>query len=185
MHYGYSSFYFTLARLDALAIGAALAIFARMQPYGLAPLVKHAKRLLFLFVPALGAIQLLMSGSHAAGIQIFRNTLIALVYGCLIVLAIENQYGRIAGTVLSGRILGSIGKYSYGMYVFHPFILSLIFRTGLVGGAVGLAAATLATYLAAWTSWNLFERRFLRLKRYFEYEQDPPAARLARVAAVK
>jgi peptidoglycan/LPS O-acetylase OafA/YrhL len=90
---------------------------------------------------------------------------------------------------LEGRLLRSIGTYSYGMYVFHvlamtavaeamnnpPFDLRpaaeglppLAAKFALFGGTVSLA------YLVARVSYHVYERPFLQLKRHFEYR--PPA----------
>lgn len=168
----YDTFYFTLCRLDGLAIGSAIAIFARSRPTGLASYAVWAKRLLFLLGPVLVITQLLVSGKSLLAIQVSKSTLIALAYACVMVLAIENRCGSLVQKLLSGRILGSIGKYSYGMYVLHPFILGGLHAAGLRYNVFGLLVSALLTYLAAWISWTLFEKRFLRLKRYFEYASN-------------
>ncbi len=173
------TFYFTLARLDGLAVGSALAIFARDGTGGLARFVPWAKGLFCGLGLMLAASQLTLSGSRLPAVQVVKSTLVAVVYACVMVLAIENRLGRIPAKMLNGRILGSVGKYSYGMYVFHPFVISLLSWAGIRGGVPGLAAGVLLTYAAAWASWMLVEKRFLRLKRYFEYGSGRRVPRLA------
>ncbi len=73
--------------------------------------------------------------------------------------------------------LQQIGKYSYGMYVFHKPLHDLVgphiqtwmgIGTPHTGSALGyLVVLTGLTYAAAWLSFTLYEVHFLRLKRYF------------------
>jgi peptidoglycan/LPS O-acetylase OafA/YrhL len=78
------------------------------------------------------------------------------------------------------RPMAFLGKYSYGLYVYHHFFSYAFERhatehvlAGLVGShglAVLLqAGAGIAVSAAiAWASYELFEKRFLSLKRYWE-----------------
>jgi peptidoglycan/LPS O-acetylase OafA/YrhL len=165
----YETFYFTLSRLDGLSIGAALAIFARQKPEGLSRFVPLSKWLLCILGPTLAFSQLLVTGHHLPVVQVLKSTLIALLYASFIVLAIENKCGKYIGKALASNVLGSIGKYSYGMYVFHPFILIGLRYIGIQYSFLGLLTSILVTYLVAWLSWTFFESRFLRLKSHFEY----------------
>jgi peptidoglycan/LPS O-acetylase OafA/YrhL len=85
-------------------------------------------------------------------------------------------------------ILRFFGKYSYGLYVYHytlDSILTYRFRDILlrythskIVATLGAAAAVGAiSVLVAWLSYNLYEKHFLKLKRFFSYRQAPkPAA---------
>jgi peptidoglycan/LPS O-acetylase OafA/YrhL len=179
----YATFYFTMARLDGLAIGSALAIFARDRPAGLARFVGLARRLLCFLGLTLIVAQLFVSGRSLSVIQIVKSTLIAVVYACVMILTVQNAFGRGVERLLSGRLLGTIGKYSYGMYVLHPFILSGLHEAGLSYSIAGLSVSILVIYIAAWISWTLLEKRFLGLKRHFEYgssRQNPDFSSLAK-----
>jgi peptidoglycan/LPS O-acetylase OafA/YrhL len=74
--------------------------------------------------------------------------------------------------------LRTIGKYSYGMYVIHKPLHDLfsadvlsnlhVVTAGSIPRAFGhIAGVTLASFMLAWLSYNLYEAHFLRLKRYF------------------
>lgn len=76
------------------------------------------------------------------------------------------------------RLLQSVGKYSYGMYVFHKpmhdlFSAPLLARLGVSHiGSIGPAClhvlgVALAAYVSAWLSYHLYEVHFLRLKNRF------------------
>jgi peptidoglycan/LPS O-acetylase OafA/YrhL len=80
-----------------------------------------------------------------------------------------------------------LGTYSYGLYVYHHFIsyyltinsteLELARWLGSHGAAVALQA-TLGASLSlavAYLSYELFEKRFLRLKRLFQTAKEPTA----------
>ena len=173
----YGTFYFTFARLDGLAIGSALAIFVRRQPEGLSRFVVLAKGLLWSLGPVLIFAQLLVSGAGLPVVQIFKSTFIAVIYACVMLLALENALGRFVEILLSSRVLRLVGRYSYGMYVLHPFILSWLHKSGVSYTVLGLIMSIVLTYVAAWMSWTLLERRFLSLKRFFQYDSVSIPAR--------
>ncbi len=67
--------------------------------------------------------------------------------------------------LLSTRPLRQIGRVSYGLYVWHPFVFSLTYRwlrgySPLTKGFSGFVLAFATAYL----SWYGFERHFLKLK---------------------
>jgi peptidoglycan/LPS O-acetylase OafA/YrhL len=94
-------------------------------------------------------------------------------------------------------VLRSLGKYSYGIYVYHDLLnnqfdkwfgqhkLESLFRDRLHvhGAAYGCSVilfillASAASFAVAWLSWQVYEKRFLKLKRYFAYHpaKAPPA----------
>ena len=87
--------------------------------------------------------------------------------------------------VMSSRTLRMFGRYSYALYVFHqPVIMvvdALAYR--LLPGADSLAMQIVRytvvlplSLAAALASWNLYEKHFLRLKRYFHTEKAAPGA---------
>jgi peptidoglycan/LPS O-acetylase OafA/YrhL len=88
-----------------------------------------------------------------------------------------------------------LGTYSYGLYVYHHFIsyylasnrvdLQLATRLGSHAAAVALQATlgASASLAVAYLSYELFEKRFLRLKRLFEMAKEPAPARPAAVGA--
>jgi peptidoglycan/LPS O-acetylase OafA/YrhL len=69
------------------------------------------------------------------------------------------------------------------MYVLHPFLmagvmsrvsytwLGKVTHSGPVGVVLYLGIGFGLTLGAGWVSWNVWERHFLKLKRFFEYEK--------------
>jgi peptidoglycan/LPS O-acetylase OafA/YrhL len=82
--------------------------------------------------------------------------------------------------ILDSKVLRSIGRYSYGMYVIHfPIFLwlqkhSAVFtRTfGRYAPLLFVAAVGVSAYCLAVVSYHLVEKHFLRLKRYFVPRHD-------------
>ena len=75
-----------------------------------------------------------------------------------------------------------LGRYSYGFYIFHMLygwawiqLLVLVTRrlhSLALGGVVALSANLVTTFLVSMLSYELYERRFLRFKRHFEYDTE-------------
>ena len=77
-----------------------------------------------------------------------------------------------------------LGTYSYGLYVYHHFIsyylasnrteLELAHWIGSHGAAVAVQATlgALASLVVAYLSYEIFEKRFLNLKRLFQTRSD-------------
>lgn len=62
-----------------------------------------------------------------------------------------------------------MGKCSYALYVFHPYLLGFFnWKQTHLRGTVGFVLYFLVCFTAAWLSWHLYEKHFLRLKRYFQ-----------------
>ena len=85
------------------------------------------------------------------------------------------------GGLLNSRWLRFFGKYSYGLYVFHGLLMWWV-KDGLLlnwlvrglhsfylGLLAHLLVLTVASTAVALLSWHLYEKHFLKLKRFFEY----------------
>src|SRR5207244_1070927 len=87
--------------------------------------------------------------------------------------AASRSEGRL-GRVLGGRALSFLGKYSYGLYLFHVLFKPLFTRFLTHLSALGmpyplacalyLALSFTASILIAVVSYHAYELRFLRLK---------------------
>ena len=78
--------------------------------------------------------------------------------------------------ILTQPVLRWFGKYSYGLYVWHPIINVILFYTSvraLFGPETPLTSAFLLvfafalTLVVSWISFNFWEKRFLGLKARF------------------
>jgi peptidoglycan/LPS O-acetylase OafA/YrhL len=171
----------TLARMDALALGAAGAVLLR-DPAAVARLGPRLRPALVLALLPLAASAAFGMARIGAVTQIAGYSLLAIVFALLIALGVLEQArggGRLS-SVLSARPLRLFGKYSYAIYVFHLPVHTLVSQVLLADwltyrGAgrylaiqIGYALVMTGFLLGlAMLSYHLFEKRFLRLKRYF------------------
>lgn len=165
---GYPSYYFTLSRLDGLALGALIAVGERDQMLHRFAGISRIAVLsgigpwlwLYLFAP----------DPASDLVKIVRITLTSFVFaGAMVILLLGKPESR-AARLLQWGPLRSVGKYSYAMYVFHPMICGRLAPLIPVNSfVVRLAVASVAVYLAAMLSWKVLENPFLRLKDRMPY----------------
>ena len=178
----------TLTRMDTLVWGALAALLVR-QPQ----LFARIKPLLPYILGISAAILLLIDFplhefySRSFYTSVAGFSVIAIGAFALLLLAYDSdqQGGRIA-KYLSLPILRSLGRYSYGMYVWHVILLGLCdayllprpwFGHSLIGGLLVWPAFFVITLAVAWLSFHAFERPFLRLKKNFRARTAPLPAR--------
>ena len=159
----------TPSALDALGMGALLAVMAKGQP--------PAQRLARALLP-LGALALLgcvMLQHQPAAAAVFTETLVSLLFMTLVAAAGVGVRGAgprgVAGRLLEARPLLYLGKISYGVYVYHLFLpdvaRSLLTPLGIttpLQAAAHFLVYTAATIAVASLSWHAFERPLNALK---------------------
>ena len=109
-----------------------------------------------------------------------------MLFAGLLVLTVEATWNSRWRRLLEATLMRAMGKYSYAIYVLHPVILIATVEMLLPGTQFPAYVAkpailiwTLtASFAAAWLSYHLYEKHFLRLKRYFAYREpvDKPAS---------
>lgn len=80
--------------------------------------------------------------------------------------------------VLVNRVAGSLGRISYGIYLFHMLALNAVLSLPAawgVGGWGGFALASLLSFAVAWISYEYYESFFLRYKKHFAVSARTPA----------
>ncbi|QRR00991.1 acyltransferase family protein [Dyadobacter sandarakinus] len=164
------SYVFTLARVDALAIGGMLAILIRTRSQVLNRLV--------LPVFAVASVIILWIAC-STGYLHFRNvyfvrggyTLLALCFAGIIAMVFDTgKTGRFVNAVFSTLALRFLGKYSYGIYIYHWIFYKVFFQ--YYEARYGLSRWYLLPFLGfvlvfSVLSYHYFESYFLRFKDRF------------------
>jgi peptidoglycan/LPS O-acetylase OafA/YrhL len=180
----------TVCRADSLLAGGALALLLRSRFHDR---VLRAGGWIF----ATGALAYAAMEYLAAHGPIFHNitgsqAVLALDFSAIAlasvgVIALALRAPLVAG-ICSLRPMRWLGKYSYGIYVLHLILFAYlddplrsfiathvtpnkgvdIVLTGLLMFSISITAAYL--------SYHLYEKRFLRLKRFFDYRPHPNTA---------
>ena len=180
-------------QLDGLALGAFLAVAAR-QPGGVNWLLRALPRVAAV---AGGLVVLsfvwtrLVSRQELELVTSVRSAVLVMLLGCLLVLVLVAPKKSAIARFFCSRSMVFLGTYSYGLYVYHHFIsyylttnrteLELAQWLGSHGAAVALQATLGASVslALAYLSYELFEKRFLKLKRLFETDKEPARPRPA------
>jgi peptidoglycan/LPS O-acetylase OafA/YrhL len=176
-----TTYVLTPFRLDGLALGAFIAVMAR-QPSGMDRLARALPQVIAVAAGLLAATYVfkgLASSQIALLADSIRLTSIQVLLACLLVGVLVAPEQSISKRLFCSRWMVFLGTYSYGLYVYHHFIfyymntnhteLELAQWVGSHGLAVALqAAAGMAASLAiAYVSYELFEKRILKLKGFF------------------
>lgn len=178
---------FTFGALDALGGGALLAMFHYDKT--LYPHLQRFMRICLLTGVALLIPLTVMYRFKVGGriIHVLLPLSIALLFVVLIEKASRGFKGK-SKQVLEWPPVLYIGKISYGLYVYHNFMLALVvYSYGIYGTAPNyrLVAlfSTILTFLAAIVSWHLIERPIVQLKNSFSFggERKPVNSETARL----
>jgi len=174
-HNSAAAYVLTPCQLDPLCAGGALAVLVRKR--SLLDLRVVARFAVSISVAAFFLLRWYKQPMMSRQVVVGGPLLLCFLVGGIILLAIgESGFFR---AVLGTRPLTFLGKYSYGLYVFHsplmPFLDRCFPRSDLgralgsprAGLAVSVLMSITATLVVAIASFELVEKRFLRLKAWF------------------
>jgi peptidoglycan/LPS O-acetylase OafA/YrhL len=167
-----------LFRMDTLLIGGMLALLLRGP--NAARWQRLCRPLFVVSVALVLAIFLLSPDYDSVWLLTIGLTLNALASAGLIGLTLRP--GSSSFRLFYWRPLRVLGRYSYGFYIFHylyawAWIQLLValtnhFHSKAIAGVLALSINFAVTFLVSKLSYDLFEIRFLRLKRHFEYDSE-------------
>jgi peptidoglycan/LPS O-acetylase OafA/YrhL len=183
MHDPLSAFILTPCRMDALAAGSWLALAMRgpvdLKMFcrtGLIVFAASAAILIAMYAPTDHLLDL------DPWVQTFGFTLLAAASTGLIAVTVADPASWLC-QCLSISPLRWLGKYSYAIYVLHPlFIFTPIVSHGWPP-RLAFIPQVVASLLAAWLSWHLYEKHFLKLKRFFVARPRTPTPIIAAAPA--
>jgi peptidoglycan/LPS O-acetylase OafA/YrhL len=166
----------TLSRVGVLAAGAGLAILWRhpamwawVQP-----------KLVWVFA-GFGALLLLERTILLKQLAFMEPSLALIVGAACVGMGASGAGGRWVSAFFQSRVLIWLGKYSYGIYVYHHALKPVWMRffwdgwllpqlgSGWPATFAYTGLATAASLLLAWISWKCFESPILSLKSRFNY----------------
>jgi peptidoglycan/LPS O-acetylase OafA/YrhL len=192
-----ATYVLTPCRLDALCAGSLLALLAR-GPSGMAALARPARQALA--ASALGlsiAVVWHMATPRLEWLSLsLRMSFFTFLFTALIGVVLTSE-GTPLQRLFENPVMRFIGKYSYGLYVFHGILsygltewglqqrLAAALGSHLAGFLLQAALGTAASLLISVVSYELFEKRFLGLKRYFEGPRKPKPAAAPAIADSK
>lgn len=176
----------TFCKLDALATGGFIAAVART--HGTLCLIKPAKWAAA--IASIGIAGLFVStkghmSQYNTAVQTIGFTCLSLLFGALVLQALHGKAGSWSQRFWCSPPLRVLGKYSYAMYLCHvPVQLwvadhlwsrqqidAIAGPSSLPGQLVFWLLVFFISLAIALVSWHLFEKHFLRLKRFFVYRE--------------
>jgi peptidoglycan/LPS O-acetylase OafA/YrhL len=177
-------------RLDGLMGGAFLALVVRTER-GVRWLESHKPALNGMVLGGVAVFCACIAVAHTSFyspdvMSEFAYVGLAVLFSAAIALAL--QPGTWAAKL--GRVgwLREIGKYSYGIYLFHEIPMkyyqqfaywaSGLTRFPMIGSVIGTTLAFAVTMGIAAVSYHTLELYFLRMKRFFAYDDERKAHRM-------
>ncbi|MBW9065859.1 acyltransferase [Rhizobium herbae] len=162
------------ASMDALASGALLAAYRARS-------ASWPRWMKLSWMPSIAAVVILawprptmtpaLDWAAWIGTEVLPLLPLTMLVGCCSA-GIRGYFGRAA----EFTPLTALGRISYGVYLFHPIVLSLVVKAQAwipvnvsEQGPGRFVVAGAATLILASLSWSLFETRLNRLKRHFPY----------------
>ncbi|SDD62625.1 Peptidoglycan/LPS O-acetylase OafA/YrhL, contains acyltransferase and SGNH-hydrolase domains [Mucilaginibacter pineti] len=169
-----SIYEFTFTRIDTLAFGSLVAVC--VKNYSHIPYQKITYLFYFLLACAILTLGFFGSDYHESpAIYVFSFTLLGATFATLILLLqahVKFNFG--IRKVFLTRWLVFLGKYSYALYIFHPFVRFILskafgkpvmyFNSQIPWQLFFMITGILLSILISQLSWHLFEKHFLRLK---------------------
>lgn len=157
-------FYFTFCRMDALAFGALLAC---LEATGkIENCRKITAIILAVLLPPLIFAWVKLTGSGADLLQVVKFLFVGIIYFALIGLIVSYKDSIWIGRLFGNRALRTVGKISYGLYVYHGLCYYYVDKASF-GPVLNLLLCFAVAFAVSWLSFRFFETPFLKQKRLF------------------
>lgn len=173
-----AAYLLTPFRVDGLLVGSACAV--AMRSDRLRILLGRAAMPVLCICAALitAAYPLTLWNPSSKFVATVGYALLSVTFAAFIVVAITRGAHHWLRRLTELRVLRFFGKYSYGIYALHttlfvlllPLVsnaLWLIIHSHTVAALLAKLVAIGATVVAAVVSWHVYEKHWLKLKRYF------------------
>jgi peptidoglycan/LPS O-acetylase OafA/YrhL len=138
---------------------------------------KHEKFMKFIVNPYLFVIMLIMLPTliyfTPQAIQDGAHILYAIIFLTMIIKTTQNRF---LGSILDNKVFNYLGKISYGIYMYHFMIIPIVLvitrsyigtQNDIFTNILIYSSVTLLTIFISGVSFELMEKRFIRLKDKF------------------
>ncbi len=170
------SYVFTLARIDALAIGSMLAILIRKYSHLLNKVVLPLFFTVLITLTVITFYSQNLSFKNPYYIR-FGYTLFAILFACIIAFVYDlKQIGIVTNRILSIKILTFFGTYSYGIYVYHWILYKGVYiylKNKYVFSNAYILLFLGVVIIISVISFHTFEKYFLNFKSKFNTRISP------------
>ena len=168
--------------MDGLLYGALAALWVRSRSAeSIQPIARRMS--LAAGVALAGIIFIGGFNFHSRSMTIAGYPILAALFASVLLQAlVPHSWAFRLGNV---RILRFFGKYSYGLYVYHALffpglgrfmpVLQRECHSIILGGLLYVSLVFVGSVVAAVASYQLYEKHWLALKRYFEYKEPASA----------
>lgn len=165
----YNDAFFPLARFDALAMGAILALL-EFKSYFKKENAWKFLTVMFLFM----VITVLCNTNFVFKLkdefQVCKFTFIAVIAFGMIGYLLCISPDALLNKILKTNFFTFSGRISYGLYVYNPLVFGIVSKCFSADQWIMAAlAGILAVYVVSVLSYYCFEKQFLKLKKYFSY----------------
>jgi peptidoglycan/LPS O-acetylase OafA/YrhL len=170
----------TITHSGGLALGAFCALAIRDNG-GLERLIPMARRGIYLWGGLFVILTLVPRRIFNSTTSDAMSSVSSLFFASLLILTLAARPGSVVEKLFTNRMMTTFGKVSYGLYVYHGILRPVFERmfpretlmTMLQLPFLGIIAyfflATGVTFMISFLSWHLYEKQFLKLKRFFGY----------------
>jgi len=169
---GLNVFYFIFTRFDSLAIGALLALIEIRYSFKTIKSYKFLVLVAVLLVPTI-FIWINFTGEGNNILQVCKYLLLSFTYFSMIGFILTLNSNNVLNKILKSSFFTFTGKISYGLYVYHPLVF---YFSGIYLNSNSLFIDIIThfglTYLVSSISYYMFEIKFLKLKKYFDYNRQ-------------
>jgi peptidoglycan/LPS O-acetylase OafA/YrhL len=161
------SYVFTLARIDALAIGSIASILIRRN---IAFLNKYTLSVFMFSLAVLSTIVIYTQSVGIGNMHFIRYgyTLFAVLFASIIILTFDSKrIGKVTSRFFENSFLRFLGKYSYGIYVYHWLLyrgLYMYLETKYSLSIIFILPFIFFVFIVSVLSYNLYEKKFLKYK---------------------
>ncbi len=180
--------FFTLCRVDTLAAGALLAILFSDAVLWQRTVTWTRRLALPIAIPAL-ASNFLFAGIRNEFLDTVKYSLFALACAIIVILALAGGAWNPIPAICKMSWLRAMGKTSYSMYLFHPYVflplIGVLYQASwspLRGRAwldlgIDFVVGMGLTYLISRITWTVIEHPLIKLKDRFQYSvpENAPA----------